>query len=121
MKLGAISTVFAERPFREAARHMNEMGLEAIELGSGGVRDLSSLVGRIRPPNQGLYYPRRALTSRSRDCRPRTAAASGQMRAGREAGGDAPYYAVGPGRKSCRRSGAELDTLALPAPVDGHL
>ena len=36
MKLGAISTVFVDRPFREAARRMHEMGLETIELGTGG-------------------------------------------------------------------------------------
>ena len=36
MKLGAISTVFVERPLREAARRMHAMGLEAIELGTGG-------------------------------------------------------------------------------------
>ncbi len=36
MKLGAISTVFVEQPLREAARRMHEMGLEAIEIGTGG-------------------------------------------------------------------------------------
>ena len=36
MHLGAISTVFVNRPLREAARRMHELGLKAIEIGAGG-------------------------------------------------------------------------------------
>src|SRR5260221_10887897 len=35
MRLGAISTVFANRPLREAARRMHGLGLKAIEIGAG--------------------------------------------------------------------------------------
>ena len=36
MKLGAISSVFQDRPLAYAAKRMHEMGLECIEIGAGG-------------------------------------------------------------------------------------
>jgi sugar phosphate isomerase/epimerase len=36
MHLGAISTVFVNRPLRKAARRMHELDLKAIEIGAGG-------------------------------------------------------------------------------------
>ena len=36
MHLGAISSVFLDRPLREAARRMHELGLKAIEVCAGG-------------------------------------------------------------------------------------
>lgn len=36
MHLGAVSSVFVNRPLREAARIMHELGLESIEIGAGG-------------------------------------------------------------------------------------
>ena len=36
MHLGAVSTVFFKRSFRDACQRMNELGLSAIEIGTGG-------------------------------------------------------------------------------------
>lgn len=36
MHLGAVSTVFVNRPLREAAHRMRELGLEYVEIGTGG-------------------------------------------------------------------------------------
>ena len=36
MHLGAVSSVFMNRPLREAGQMMHELGLESIELGAGG-------------------------------------------------------------------------------------
>lgn len=36
MRLGAISTVFVDRPLEEAAAKMHALGLECIEIGTGG-------------------------------------------------------------------------------------
>ena len=36
MHLGAVSTVFVNRPLREAAQRMHELDLQSIEIGTGG-------------------------------------------------------------------------------------
>jgi len=36
VRLGAVSTVFVNRPLREAVQRMRELGLECVEIGTGG-------------------------------------------------------------------------------------